>query len=154
MNRSSLMRLAVTFLTAQPVMGFACAGASLSGKPVHFGDQVNIIIWDAATKTEHFVRQAFFQPKAKQFGFIAPTPTKPALSEADDAAFKTLTALNPSKSNYAAPISARAFGGELQIVQEQDVGVYHAATLLATSASALSDWMKANGYVTTPAIEE
>jgi hypothetical protein len=39
------------------------------------------------------------------------------------------------------------------VVQEADVAGYHATTLLAGDAGALADWMRANGYATTPAVE-
>src|SRR5207237_170781 len=49
-----------------------------------------LIIWDPATKTEHFIRRAAFRSTARQFGFLVPTPTKPELSEVDDSIFDTL----------------------------------------------------------------
>src|SRR5580658_8291337 len=60
----------------------ACSGVGPPGKPVVFGDQTNIIIWDEAHHTEHFIRNANFRSGADDFGFIAPTPAKPQLSEA------------------------------------------------------------------------
>jgi hypothetical protein len=34
---------------------FACSGVGPIGKPVVFGDQTTIIIWDEAHHTEHFI---------------------------------------------------------------------------------------------------
>jgi hypothetical protein len=41
-----------------------------SGKPVVNADQTVIILWDAAKKTEHFIRKASFKSDADDFGFL------------------------------------------------------------------------------------
>src|SRR5579862_8909895 len=81
----------------------ACSGVGPPGKPVVFGDQTNIIIWDEAHQTEHFIRNANFRSGADNFGFIAPTPGKPELHEASTKAFYTLASL--------APVVNRGFAG-------------------------------------------
>ena len=158
MTRSSLLRVAVTFFTAQPVMGFACCAASFTGHPVSFGDQLNIIVWDSATHTEHFVRQAFFKSDAEHFGFIAPTPSKPDLSDASEEAFITLVRLNPELKGGTAGGATTATPawdlGDVKVVQEKDVGPYHAVTLLATDSNALASWMSKNHYASTPYIRD
>src|SRR5437763_10772306 len=68
----------------------ACCPAPPSGKPVVNADQSVIIVWDAASKTEHFIRRASFKSDADDFGFLVPTPQKPELEESGDAAFATL----------------------------------------------------------------
>ena len=52
----------------------ACCPAPPSGKPVVNADQTVLIIWDAAAKTQHFIRQASFTSQADDFGFIVPSP--------------------------------------------------------------------------------
>jgi hypothetical protein len=136
----------------------ACCGVGPVGKTVAFGDQTNIIVWDAAAQTEHFVRNATFTSAAKDFGFIAPTPSKPNLSEASKEAFITLAGLKPPKEephvgSIAAGVS-RAMTKSVRVVQQVDVGGYQATTLLASDADALAGWMKKNGYATTPGIVE
>src|SRR5258708_354313 len=74
---------------------WACSGVGPPGKPVVFGDQTNIVIWDEAHHTEHFIRNANFKSGADNFGFIAPTPGKPHLNEASNQAFYTLANLAP-----------------------------------------------------------
>src|SRR4051794_11845205 len=39
----------------------ACCPAPPSGRPVVNADQTVVIVWDAATKTEHFIRRASFK---------------------------------------------------------------------------------------------
>jgi hypothetical protein len=137
---------------------FACSGVGPRGQPVVFGDQTNIVIWDAAHQTEHFIRNASFRSGATDFGFIAPTPTTPQLNKASNQAFYTLAALAPV-------VTYRAYGGagrmedrlksaQVQVLQEADVAGYHATTLKCPDAQAINDWMNAHGYVSTPEVEK
>src|SRR5687768_10081349 len=71
----------------------ACCPAPPSGKPVVNADQTVAIIWDAATKTQHFIRQASFKSEADEFGFLVPTPTQPELNESGNDAFPFLSKL-------------------------------------------------------------
>jgi|CXWL01.1.fsa_nt_gi hypothetical protein len=138
---------------------FACCGVS-SGKPVEFFGQRNIIVWDAATKTEDFIRSAQFRSEAKDFGFIAPTPTFPELSLAKPAAFNFLDGLDPRPRAESFGGGGGGFGGGAGfstppvVLQVKEVGKYLATTLRATDSQGLADWMKENGYVTTTQIRE
>lgn len=152
-SASTLVALALAGLIG------ACSGVGPPGKPVVFGDQTNIVIWDEAHGTEHFIRNANFRSGADDFGFIAPTPGKPELHEASTQAFYTLANLDPTPR---AVFSARAggFGGggmgraaEVKVIQEADVAGFHATTLWSTDAHAINDWMNAHGYVSTPEVE-
>jgi len=138
---------------------WACSGVGPPGQPVVFGDQTNIVIWDEAHQTEHFIRNAKFRSGAGDFGFIAPTPGKPDLHEASNKAFVTLASLAPQTINRFSA-GAGGFGGragksaEVQVIQEADVAGYHATTLLSPDAHAINDWMNAHGYVSTPEVEK
>ena len=59
----------------------ACCPVPPNGKPVVNADQTVILLWDPATKTQHFIRQASFKSGADDFGFLVPTPTQPELDE-------------------------------------------------------------------------
>ena len=134
----------------------ACCGVSPNGKPVAFGDQTNLVIWDAGSKTEHFIRDAKFSSTAADFGFLAPTPSKPELSEASAEAFDTLEALKPVKDDTvgaASAMGAASLDKSIEVIQQVDVAGYRATTLLASDSVALADWMRKNGYQTTPAVE-
>ncbi len=137
----------------------ACSGVGPPGKPVVFGDQTNIVIWDEAHQTEHFIRNANFRSGADDFGFIAPTPGKPELHEASSKAFNTLASLDPTVNSR---FQGGGFGGggfrgskssEVRVIQEADVAGFHATTLLSRNAQAINDWMNEHGYVSTPEVQ-
>src|ERR1019366_1800467 len=123
---------AVTFVTT--CSAWPCSGVGPPGRPVVFGDQTNIIIWDTTHRTEHFIRNANFRSGADNFGFIAPTPGKPHLNEASNQAFYTLANLAPVSSFAAGGMRGGGFGeaarsASVQVIQEADVAGFHATTL-------------------------
>src|SRR4051812_42627261 len=72
----------------------ACCPASARGARVAIADQEILVVWDEARHQEHFIRRAAFQAGSarRDFGFLVPTPTKPALAKAPDGAFDALAA--------------------------------------------------------------
>jgi len=143
----------------------ACGVASPSGKPVVNADQTVITIWDAKTKTQHFIRQASFKSEADDFGFLAPTPSEPELAEAGDEAFPFLLKLTePEKRVIPRPSSGLGCGcggsmplpataSAVTVVSEKLVAGFHAAVLEADSADALVNWLKEHGYANSPEIK-
>ena len=79
--------LAAIALVASPRPARACAPAPHAGESVRIFEEEALIVWDAKTKTQHFIRRAAFDTQAKDFGFLVPTPEKPELAEADDSVF-------------------------------------------------------------------
>lgn len=137
----------------------ACAGVAPSGQPVTFGDQSNIIVWNPETRTEHFVRNAYFDSKAKDFGFIAATPSVPELSEASTKAFDHLRHLKPmgpvpSCSAGDADNVPAATNGAVEVLQQVDVGKYSATTVRSEKADNMTKYLKSNGYVSSPDTDE
>jgi hypothetical protein len=95
------------------------------------------------------VRDARFETDAKNLGFIAPTPTRPQLSEVDKDAFAILAKLSPPMP--LAGTRGMKGGGlppsqSVQVVQVTDVAGYRATVLKANDANALAAWLKTNGY--------
>ncbi|HLW68745.1 MAG TPA: DUF2330 domain-containing protein [Gemmataceae bacterium] len=143
----------------------ACCPAPPSGKPVVNADQTVIIIWDAATKTEHFIRKASFKSLADEFGFLIPTPAQPKLEESGNEAFSFLQRLTEperqkqprprgtSCSCDAGPESSVTFSKAVNVLDEKLVAGFHAAVLEAQSAEALVGWLKENGYAFPPEVE-
>src|SRR5688572_1694958 len=69
---------------------FACAPAPHPGDRVAIVEESAVIIWEPATKTQHFIRRATFHGEAADFGFLVPTPTAPKLASEDDSLFDYL----------------------------------------------------------------
>ena len=106
MNRLSLgaalvSGAALAALAAVPAPADGCGIAPRHGEYVSTSEETALIVWDASTKTEHFVRRAnFTSESAYDFGFLVPTPTRPHLDLADDGLFDALSALTAAKVEY------------------------------------------------------
>jgi hypothetical protein len=87
-------------LAALPSKAPGCAAAPHPDERVLVTDESALIIWDEATKTEHFIRRATFDGNAYDFGFLVPTPSKPQLDEADDTIYSDLAQLTAPKIVY------------------------------------------------------
>ncbi len=143
----------------------ACCPAPPSGKPVVNADQTVVMIWDAASKTQHFIRQASFKSEADDFGFLIPTPSEPELAESGNEAFPFLLKLTePAKQKISRPSGGMGCGcsggahlaatdAAVTVVAEKLVAGFHAVVLAADSADALVDWLKDHGYAFSPEIE-
>jgi hypothetical protein len=151
-----------------PVSG--CCPAPPMGKPVVNADQTVIIIWDAAAKMQHFIRQASFKSDADDFGFIVPSPSNPELDESGNDAFPFLQKLTEPEiklvkreasgpgcgCGLAAPSKATREdkgGPDVKVLQEKLVAGFHAKVLEAKTAGDLVAWLKENGYAYSPQIE-
>jgi hypothetical protein len=153
-------------LVAVPPPVRSCCPAAPAGQPVVNADQTVILLWDPATKTEHFIRKASFKSDAADFGFLIPSPTKPELAESGNEAFPTLEKLTEPEvitrslptggggcgcaDKKAAP--AAAAKAQVNVLEQKLVAGFDAAVLEATSAQALTDWLKEHGYAYSPEI--
>jgi hypothetical protein len=139
-----------------------------SGKPVVNADQTVILIWDAATKTQHFIRKASFKSEADDFGFLVPSPTTPELNESGNEAFPVLQKLTePERQKLRRPSGTIGCGcassphpaaglakqEEVRVLQEKLVAGFHAVVLEADSAEVLVRWLKENGYAFSPEVQ-
>jgi hypothetical protein len=152
----------------------ACAPCPPSGKPVVNADQTVIILWDADTKTEHFIRKASFTSEADDFGFLVPTPTKPELEESGDETFPFLLKLtepekkqiprpsggtscscgvSPSTCAKHIPCTGSAAAPPVIVRVQKEVAGFKAVVLETKSANALVKWLKDNGYAYSPEVE-
>ncbi len=152
-------------------LAHACATAPPEGASVAVAAESAIIVWDEATKTEHFIRRATFETSARDFGFLVPTPTKPELAAASDDAFQKLEdvirpevvtrterrgidlmplVLMTFSRSAAAPPAVEA---SVRVLEEKRVAGYDAAVLEADDAGALAEWLKQRGYARRPALE-
>ncbi len=154
----------------------ACATAPPADADVATRREEALIVWDEEHHVEHFVRSAVFDTKAKSFGFLVPTPTKPTLAEASDTmpALRDATkapvehrsriwpepvgctmlpfvmfARSATKSEPAVP-SAQA----VRVLEETTVAGLDAVVLEADDKSALREWLTSRGFAFRPALEE
>jgi hypothetical protein len=140
----------------------ACCPVPPQGKPVVNADQTVILLWDAATKTEHFIRRASFQSEADDFGFLVPTPNQPTLAESGNEAFPFLQKLTepeiqkrPKPSGGCGGCPAKGPLGEsgVRVLDEKTVAGFKAVVLEAASAGALVKWLADNGYAFSPEVK-
>jgi hypothetical protein len=173
-----MIRRAAAFLIASIAATqslFACAPAPHAGESIEIVEESAVIQWDPATKTEQFIRRAIFKGTAKDFGFLVPTPTAPALEEVSDDLFTQLetktarkTVQKTTKELDWTPLMllllatrklgegamATAGRGPVEVLSIQKIAGYEAAVLDATDAKALNEWLSAHGYATTPDLAE
>lgn len=146
----------------------ACCPAPPSGKPVVNADQTVVLIWDSATKTQHFIRRASFQSEADDFGFVVSTPTQPELNESGNDAFPYLQKITePERQKRHRPSGSIGCGCSagvvreaksaapppVRVLQEKVVAGFNAVVLEADTADALVHWLKTNGYAFSPEIQ-
>jgi hypothetical protein len=149
----------------------ACCPAPPSGRPVVNADQTVIIIWDAAAKTQHFIRQASFKSEADDFGFIVPSPSMPELEESGNDAFPLLAKLTePEIIHKKRPSNGGGCGcseprtanrspemkktePEVKVLLDKQVAGFNAKVLETKSAEALAGWLKEHGYAFSPEVQ-
>lgn len=168
-----LVAATITAMTLVEPRADACATAPPEGATVAVAEESAIIVWDEATKTEHFIRRASFQSASKDFGFLVPTPTKPEIAEAPDDAFRLLDdAIRPEVvyrdqwfveptvtlffwfSRSASAPAGSAEAPAVRVLEEKRVGDYDTAILEADDAGALAEWLTSHGYAKRPALME
>jgi hypothetical protein len=144
----------------------ACCPAPQPGVPAVNADQTVIMIWDAATKTQHFIRQASFKTEGDDLGFLVPTPRQPDLQEAGDGAFQLLRTWTapavqrvwqPRNPFGCATLSSGAPAGlgagpvpVVRVLEEKLVAGFNAVVLESTSSTALVGWLEQHGYAYSP----
>ena len=142
----------------------ACGGAGPRGFRMEIGEESAIILWDSTSKMQHFIRRATFNTDTPDFGFLVPTPTRPTLSEAKDAAFVHLANLTApeiiTKPQYVFDFAigcgaggrfdAKSAAGGVHVLEQSRVAGFDYAVLAADNAEELNDWLAKNKYVTRP----
>ncbi|MDZ4821491.1 MAG: DUF2330 domain-containing protein [Planctomycetota bacterium] len=148
----------------------ACCPVSSPGEMVLNADQTVIMLWDAANKTQHFIRQANFKTDAKDFGFLIPSPSQPELAEAGNDAFpfllkatepETITRPRPSRfgcgcggvNSASMKTATMPAGNAVTVLSKQTVAGFDTVVLQADSADALVNWLKENNFAYSPEIQ-
>ncbi|AKT44037.1 DUF2330 domain-containing protein [Chondromyces crocatus] len=154
----------------------ACAPAYREGNRVRIDDESAIIVWDEASKTEHFIRRASFSSDATDFGFLVPTPSVPELAEARNEPFDALeqrvspgvvyrAKIDGVKAGFLCALPFYMFLGRseksavapaaapVRVLHAQTLAGYDAVVLEADRSDALAAWLREHGYATRPALE-
>ena len=124
--------------------------------PVEVANEEAVIVWDAKNKTQHFIRRADFNTRAKDVGFLVPTPTTPQLGEVDDNAFPNLRSWIEPKEGPATAATSTVTASvapaskSVKVVQQSRVAGYETAILSASDTVSLNRWLKQHHYNSTP----
>jgi hypothetical protein len=144
-----------------------CAPAPHAGENIAIVEESALIIWDPSTGTEHFIRRATFRGQGHDFGFLVPTPTVPALAEADEAIFDAMQEWARPKNVYVnsrridwTPFLLMYFArhetamttaiAPVQVLASQKIAGYDAVVLEASDSAELKKWLADHGYTTSP----
>ena len=157
------MLVAALGMTSDAPDAKACGGffrPRAEGRLPSLSHEQALIVHDAKTSTEHFVRDVTFSDATTVFGFVVPTPTRPSIAKIDASPFATLHRLFPFDANLKLGSGGGAIqgGGGLRggapggvtVLEVKKVGSFTAFVLQATDAKGLADWLAKNQLVSTP----
>lgn len=124
-----------------PLRVQACLSIGSDGQNVNIADESAIIVWDAENQTQHFIRRATFDTKAKDIGFLVPTPNTPQLGDADNNAFYQIDTWMAPKKVYQKRdryyFTSLIFGGGRY--DEESATTATLANATTTTATEMSD---------------
>ena len=160
MQKVALAALAALGCILQASDAGACGVAYPQGSFAKFSEERSLIVWDAAKKTEHFIRALSLKGDPETFGVFIPTPTVPVIAKEKDDVIERVAQL------FTPPQTAPAGGGligkgapattgappPVQVMQRTQIGDFEAVTLKAVDANALGDWLSKNKFVDKPTL--
>ena len=105
--------------------------------------------------TEHLILSVSFEGDAENFAWVIPVPNKPEIAVSDPELFWELydftrTEVPSGGGGFGCYDGAGLGPGDengVDVIEEKVVGPYSTATLSAKNATALADWLNANGYI-------
>jgi hypothetical protein len=149
--------IAVLFLLsmpAAPVLADGCLFPDSMYRDLYESAQKAVILY--GNGTEHLILSVSFEGDAEDFAWVIPLPAKPEIAVTDAELFWelsdfTATEIPGGKGGFGCLGSFEGTTpgdqGGVDVIEEQVVGPYATAILSATNATALSDWLNANGYI-------
>lgn len=160
MRLASILAVVLVLSALLPRASEACIAIGRTGVLPVAGEEA-LIVWDEASRTEHFIRHAHFEGIDADFGFVVPTPSQPTLAEVDDDVFDRLFRLYRRPEPRDAGARDRGIGGlmtsgaapgeeSVTVVAEAEVAGLTSTVLQATSATALDAWLAEHGYASGP----
>jgi hypothetical protein len=124
------------------------------GHPAALRSESVIIVWDAERSIQHFVRQPGFETETDRLGFVVPTPTRPEVASVDSKVFVAVGRWAREMKERAQRGMEVAKAAGVRVVESKRVGDWEATVLQASDGAALTDWLKANGFVSRPSVAE
>lgn len=154
---------AVTTSLWQPALANACGvfarKLAPEERPTLSREKV-IIVHDAESGVEHFVREVVFDKAADPLGFVVPTPTRPTVHAVKKTPFTALRSAFPFRPvprgigargrGYGSGSGAMLGGKGVQVLDVEQVGSFKAFVLAATDESALASWLSENAFDSPP----
>ncbi len=141
----------VALLPAQSALAFYSWGFPPTGKEYQPPAATEaFLVYEDGMQT--MVIKPEWQGSAKDFGIVYPTPAKPEVTAGPvDLFWQLEEATNPwvelpQPVAYAESAVRDAKTATVEVVEEKQVAEYKVTILKATSASALTKWLKKNGY--------
>jgi hypothetical protein len=138
--------------TATPVLADGGFFPDSMYRDLYESAQKAVILY--GNSTEHLILSVTFEGDAENFAWVIPVPNKPEIAVTDAELFWELsdfTAIESPSWNWITfwGCGGAAPGGQegVDVIEEQVVGPYATAILSATNATALADWLNANGYI-------
>jgi hypothetical protein len=145
--------IAILFLlatTASPVLADGGFFTQAMLHDLYESAQRAVILYGNSTgnSTQHLILSVSFEGDAEDFAWVVPVPNKPEIAVTDPELFWEL-------SDFTRRVIPRSWGcaaapseqDGVEVIEEQVVGPYATAILSATNATALADWLSANGYI-------
>jgi len=146
--------IAVLFLlstTAAPVLADGCFFPDSMYRDLYESAQRAVILYGNSTGnyTEHLILSVSFEGDAEDFAWVIPVPNKPEIAVTDPELFWELSDFTTRAIPRGGGCGAAAPSDQdgVDVIEEQVVGPYATAILSATNATALADWLNANGYI-------
>ena len=140
---------------AEACGGFFSRAAEGTRRPSLAYEQM-LIVFDAAKRREHFVREVVFRTAREPFGFVVPAPARPEVAAVKKSPFADLRKSFP----FEPPTKGFRLGGMgggmpagavgVQVLEVSKVGSFTAFVLAADDAKALAGWLSKNGFSSTP----
>jgi len=150
-----LVVILLVLTTATPVLADGGFFPRSMYRDLYESEQKAVILYGNSTGnyTEQLILSVSFEGDAEDFAWVIPVPNLPDIAVTDAELFWELsdfTAVEVPRGGgcFAAfPGEGEGEDGGVDVIEEQVVGPYATATLSATNATALADWLNANGYI-------
>ena len=135
--------------TATPVLADGGFFPDSMYRDLHEVAQKAVILYGNSTGnyTEHLILSVSFEGDAEDFAWVIPVPNLPEIAVTDAELFWELSDFTAADVPRGGGCEGEGAPGDVDVIEEQVVGPYATAILSSTNATALADWLNANGYV-------